>query len=103
MQTQLSHAVAHHSPEHSATSQTKALFYVVGDADPEMLARVIEPVAKLGYVPSRVHASSEDGDGSMMTVDLRVNRVAQEAAERMESALRRIIGVHQVIAVYEGF
>lgn len=106
MQTQQSpepaHAVANHSPEQQNTALTKALFYVVGDADPAMLARVVDPVAKLGYVPARVHASSEAGDGSLMTVDLRVNRVAQESAERMETALRRIVGVHQVIAVYEG-
>ena len=102
MPTEQSHAVAHQTAKQQPTENTKALFYVVGDADPAMLARVIEPVAKLGYVPSRVYASSEDGDGSVMTVDLRVNHVAQVAAERMENALRRIVGVHQVIAVYEG-
>jgi len=32
---------------------------------------------------------------------LRVPDVAQILAERMENALRRVVGVHQVIAVYE--
>ena len=102
MPTEQSPAVAHQAAAQQPTANTKALFYIVGDADPSMLARVIEPVAKLGYVPSRVFASSEGGDGSVMTVDLRVNRVAREAAGRMENALRRIVGVHQIIAVYEG-
>ena len=80
----------------------RALFYVVGDADAALLPRITAPVAKLGYVPSRVHASSEAGDGSVMTVDLRVCNVAQAAAKRIENALRSVVGVHQVIAVYEG-
>ncbi len=89
----------------STTSQlpaaTRALFHVVGDADPALISRIVDPVAKLGHVPSRLHASSEDGDGSRITVDLRVGAVSQTTAERIETALRRIVGVHQVIAVYE--
>lgn len=103
MQTQLSHAgaVADQTAEQQAPDTVKALFYVVGDADPAFLPRILEPVAKLGHVPSRVHASAEAGDRSVMTVDLRVPDVAQILAERMENALRRVVGVHQVIAVYE--
>ncbi|MGI9479176.1 MAG: hypothetical protein ACR2PI_20910 [Hyphomicrobiaceae bacterium] len=103
MLTQSSHdaAVVDQTADHPVSDNLKALFYVVGDADPAFLPRLIEPVAKLGHVPSRVHASTEAGDGSVMTVDLRVPDVAQVLAERMENALRRVVGVHQVIAVYE--
>ena len=103
MQTHLSHdgTVADQTAEQHASDNIKALFYVVGDADPAFLPRILEPVAKLGHVPSRVHASAEAGDGSVMTVDLRVPDVAQILAKRMENALRRVVGVHQVIAVYE--
>jgi hypothetical protein len=79
----------------------KALFYVVGDADPSLLPRIIGPVTKHGLVPSRVHASNEDGDGAQLTVDLRLTDVPQTAAERIEGALRCVVGVRQVIAVYE--
>jgi hypothetical protein len=89
------------APEAHPANQVKALFYVVGDTDPSLLARVVAPVAKLGYAPTRLHASSEAGDGSLMTIDLRVHDVFQIAAERMERALRATVGVHQVIAVYE--
>ena len=79
----------------------KALFHVVGDADPSLLPRVVGPVTKLGLVPCRLHASNEDGDGGQLTIDLRLANVPQTSAERVEGALRSIVGVHQVIAVYE--
>lgn len=80
---------------------SKALFYVVGDADPSLLPRIVGPVTKLGLVPSRLHVSNEDGDGAQLTIDLRLTDVSQTAASRVEGALRSIVGVHQVIAVYE--
>ena len=83
------------------SNTVKALFYVVGDSDPAMLPRITAPLAKLGFVPSRLHASNESGDGSVMTVDLRVCDVPQESAKRIETALRTMVGVQQVIAVYE--
>ena len=103
MLTEPSHAVAVANPaaEQPLTQTIKALFHVVADSDPAFLPRLIEPVAKLGHVPARVHASTEAGDGSVMTVDLRVANVAQVEGERMENAMRRVVGVRQVIAVYE--
>lgn len=103
MRSQHSHstAVAQPTDSQESSGKFKALYHVVGDADPAFLPRLVEPVAKLGHVPSRLHASAEDGDGSLVTVDLRVPDVAQTTAERIENALRRIVGVHQVIAVYE--
>ena len=79
----------------------KALFYVAGTADPGLLPRLIEPVAKLGFVPARVHASSEAGDGSELTVELRVASLPPRAAHQIEKSLRAIAGVRQVIAVVE--
>ena len=53
-------------------STVRAFFFVTAPADPGLLSRVIEPVAKLGTVPTRVHATRESGDGSEVTVDLRL-------------------------------
>lgn len=78
-----------------------ARFLVVAQANPGLLPRLLEPFAKLGTVPSRVHASREAGDGSEMTVDLRVSAVEPRTAELVEFALRRIVGVRQLIAVVE--
>lgn len=85
----------------SHSSSLKALFYVVGAADPGLLPRLIEPMAKMGHVPSRVHASRESGDGSEMVVDLRLCGVNARTAQLVENALRATVGVRQVIAVVE--
>ncbi|MGD9805363.1 MAG: hypothetical protein AB7E81_08975 [Hyphomicrobiaceae bacterium] len=78
-----------------------ARFFVQGLSDPGLLPRLVEPFSKLGTVPSRVHASCESGDGSLMTVDLRIGGVAPRVAELVELALRRVVGVSQLIAVIE--
>lgn len=84
-----------------AVSVVRALFYVTAEADPGLLPRLIEPVAKLGHVPVRVHASRESGDGSRMTVDLRLSGLAPEGADRVRRALMSVIGVEQVLASIE--
>lgn len=94
-------ATSGNEPHGQSDMLRKALFYVVGDADPALLPRIVGPVTKLGLVPSRLHASTEDGDGARLTVDLRLADVSQSAASRVEGALRSVVGVHQVIAVFE--
>ena len=79
----------------------RAFFFVTAPADPGLLPRLIEPVAKLGAVPSRVHASREAGDGSELSVDLRLSGVPLRTARLVEYALRAIVGVRQVLAVVE--
>ena len=79
----------------------RAYFFISAPADPGLLPRLIEPVAKLGAVPSRVHASREAGDGSELSVDLRLAGVAPRTAELVEYALRAVVGVRQVMAVIE--
>lgn len=78
-----------------------ARFHVIGYTDPGLLPRLLEPIAKLGATPMRVHASREDGDGSEVTVDLRLGLVPARMAEQVENALRRVIGVRHLVAVIE--
>jgi hypothetical protein len=78
-----------------------ARYLVVGPSDPGFLSRLVEPVAKLGEVPVRLHATREAGDGTELTVDLRLSAVSERMAELVDNALRRIVGVSQVIAVVE--
>lgn len=94
-------ASAQSEPRASVPSSFKALFYVVGVADPGLLPRLIEPVAKMGHVPSRVHASRESGDGSEVVVDLRLVDINARTAQLVENALRATVGVRQVISVVE--
>jgi hypothetical protein len=84
-----------------AARTVRAFFFITAPADPGLLPRLIEPVAKLGAVPSRVHASREAGDGSELSVDLRLTGVAPRTAELVEYALRAVVGVRQVMAVVE--
>jgi hypothetical protein len=86
------------SPERQTVS---ARYLIQGVADPNLLSRLIGPFAKLGTVPTRVHASCEDGDGREMSVDLRLADVARRTAELVEFELRRVIGVRQLIAVID--
>jgi hypothetical protein len=84
-----------------APATVRAFFFITAPVHPGLLPRLIEPVAKLGAVPSRVHASRESGDGSELTVDLRLAGVAPRTAELVEYALRAVVGVRQVLAVVE--
>jgi hypothetical protein len=85
----------------AASATVRAYFFISAPADPGLLPRLIEPVAKLGAVPARVHASRESGDGTELTVDLRLAGVAPRTAELVERALRAVVGVRQVMAVVE--
>lgn len=85
----------------SSDCVVSARFLVQGDADPGLLPRLLEPFSKLGTVPTRVHASRENGDGSILSVDLRLSDVPYRTAELIENALRRILGVSQIIAAIE--
>ena len=99
MPSQALAAVGADAPRASAT--VRAFFFVTAPADPGLLPRLIEPVAKLGAVPSRVHASRESGDGSELVVDMRLVGVPPRTADLVARALRAVVGVRQVKAVVE--
>ena len=101
MSPQATFALALGNAEPASDATVSARFLVLGVSDPSLLPRLVEPFAKLGTVPSRVHASCESGDGSQMTVDLRLAGVAARTADLIENALRRVVGVSQLIAVVE--
>ena len=75
-------------------STVRAYYFISAPAHPGLLPRLIEPVAKLGAVPHRVHASRESGDGSELVVDMRT-------ADLVGRALRAVVGVRQVRIVVE--
>ncbi|MGD9827827.1 MAG: hypothetical protein AB7E70_11890 [Hyphomicrobiaceae bacterium] len=85
----------------ASDADVKALFHIIGNADPGLLARIVEPAAKLGLVPTRLFASRENGDGSEVNVDLRIAPLSARHAHLVAAALRSIVGVRQVICVIE--
>lgn len=85
----------------TATAPVRAFYLVSAPADPGLLPRLIEPIAKLGATPMRVHASRESGDNSELSVDLRLAGVPLRTAQLVESALRAVVGVRGVTAKIE--
>jgi hypothetical protein len=79
----------------------RAYYFISAPAHPGLLPRLIEPVAKLGAVPARVHASRESGDGTELTVDLRLAGIPPRTADLVARALRAVVGVRQVKTVVE--
>jgi hypothetical protein len=79
----------------------RAYYFISAPAHPGLLPRLIEPVAKLGAVPHRVHASREAGDGTELVVDLRLAGVPPRTADLVARALRAVVGVRQVRIVVE--
>ena len=95
-------AVAAGAPAACAeTATVRAYYFISAPAHPGLLPRLIEPVAKLGAVPARVHASRESGDGSELIVDLRLAGIPPRTADLVARALRAVVGVRHVKAVVE--
>ena len=62
------------------------------DAEPGVLPRALELLAKRGLVPARVHAFSESGT---LSVEIEVVGLAPETAETVGLSLSQIVGVRQ--------
>lgn len=74
-----------------------ACFSVTAQRDPSVLPRVLEPFAKRGLVPSRVHASEEDAPGRPILIDVQVDGMPQAAAEKVGQTLTQTVGVQSVL------
>ena len=88
-------------PQSTPHDAVEAIFFVTATADPGMVQRLVEPFSKLGLVPTRVHISSENGQGDEFSADLRVAGLTRQTAHLVDKALRRIVGVQQVITLAE--
>lgn len=83
------------------SDQLHAFYRVLGVADAGLISRVLEPVAKLGLLPDRVHAARTPGDLDGMTVDVSLPDVSPRHAELVAFALRAIVGVRHVESQFE--
>jgi hypothetical protein len=84
--------------DHNAAVDVR--YRLVADADPGMLPRLLEAFAKLGLAPSHFLARTV-GDGTEFSVDIRGERLAPRTAELIEFGLRRVLGVHHLVALTE--
>ena len=85
----------------SAAAPAKTYFFLTGETDPGLLPGVLTLYAKLGLVPYRVHASTEQGTGEEMSVELRFARLPLDASERLAGKCRAMVGVRSVMTVVE--
>jgi hypothetical protein len=80
----------------------KTYFFLSGDAGADLLPRLLLPFTKLGLAPYRVHASSEQGTGEEMSVELRFAALPRRTGEQLAARWRAMIGVRCVMTVAEG-
>ncbi len=79
----------------------KAIYFVTAEAGPGLAPRLVEPFAKLGLVPARIHMSTEQRGGEEIAADLRTGDVSRRVAHLIDKALRRVVGVRQVIMLVD--
>ena len=84
-----------------STETVKAFYFVTGDTHPGLMARLVQPFAKLGLSLERVHASTENGSGDTLEADLRARGLTPQQAHVIEKSLRATVGVQSVIALVE--
>ena len=92
---------AHDAADHFDPTPNPArnYFFVTGQSAPDLLARVLCPFTKTGLAPYRIYASSEQGTGAEMTIELRMAGLEPDQAERLAAKCRSIVGVQTVLMV----
>jgi len=63
------------------------------DAEPGLLPRALELIAKRGLVPARVFAQA---DADLLSVEIEVEGLEPDAAEHVGRCLGELVGVRQV-------
>jgi hypothetical protein len=85
--------------EETNDASARSYFFLTGDTSSDLLARVLIPFAKLDLVPYRIHASTEQGTGEEMSIELRFTGLAPQSVEALAARCRSIIGVRTVMTV----
>jgi acetolactate synthase regulatory subunit len=95
-ESRLDSAVA--GPRHPLFPAT-ACFAVTADADPGILSRVLEPIAKRGLTVDRLMAV-QDGDARdpVLHIDLHVSGLDDDARSVVAAVLDQTVGVRLVLS-----
>ena len=94
-------AAAAPAPADKANHAARSYFFLTCDSAADLLPRVLIPFTKLDLVPYRIHASTEQGTGEEMSVELRFTGLAPQSVETLAARCRAIIGVRTVMTVSE--
>ena len=76
-------------------------FSLQSAADPGVMARVLEQLAKRGLMPSKWYSDVGPETG-LLQIDIQVARLDQEAGEQVARGLRAIVGVEHVLTSVKG-
>jgi acetolactate synthase small subunit len=79
------------SPEPRATYW----YFLVADAEPGLLPRVLGQFAKRSLVPEHLHCS-QGPDG--LHLDIRAGELEPQTAQILAAALRQIVGIRSVLS-----
>jgi hypothetical protein len=94
------HAASCAAPDHRPAAG-RTYFFLTAEAECNLLLRVLQSFSRLGVTPYRVHASSEQGTGEEMSLELRIPGADADVAERLASLCRTVVGVRSVIMAIE--
>jgi len=73
-------------------NQSTVRYCFEADAEPAILPRALELLAKRGLVPARVFAQA---DGDLLSVEIEVEGLASDTADHVGRCLGQIVGVRQ--------
>ena len=94
------HAAMSAAPDHHPAAG-RTYFFLTAEAECNCLLRVLQSFSRLGVTPYRVHASTEQGTGEEMSLELRIPGADRDVAERLASLCRGVVGVRSVIMAVE--
>lgn len=94
------HAAAGVAPDRNPVAG-RTYFFLTAETECNLLLRVLQAFSRLGVTPYRVHASTEQGTGDEMALELRIPGADPDVAERLASLCRSVVGVRSVIMAIE--
>ncbi len=74
-------------------NSTTVRYCFEADAEPGVLPRALELIAKRGIVPARVFAQADE---DLLSVEIEVEGLENEVAEHVGRCLGQLVGVRQV-------
>jgi acetolactate synthase small subunit len=72
-------------------------FALSAQSEPGLMSRVLEPFAKRGLVPHRMHAVCGGAGGEELVIDIQIAGLEPALVELIAANLRQIVGVESVL------
>lgn len=83
--------------DNARASEAVYCFAIHASAEPGVMPRVLELLAKRGLIPLRWHADRVGPDRSELAIDMQITGLERETCEYIARCLRQIYGVEAVL------